>query len=698
MTATYNPFLVALSLLVAILASYTVLELSESIRVLRANGRTPFAWLVGGATVVGAGIWSMHFVGMLAFSLPMPLGYDWRITGSSLLVAAFVSYFALYTVTRDELSRGRGLLGGVLMGLGISAMHYTGMAAMRMQPGIQYNPWLVAASIGMAIAASWMALRIASALQNLQRYRFGKRMLAACIMGLAIAGMHYIGMASAHFSAGSVCHVATAMSTHWLAPGVTIATLVVLGVTLVLLEMRLERHSTKLSRSLEQANERLLRWATHDPLTELPNRASLQEGIERAIEVARREGDQFMLLFMDIDGFKTINDSLGHSVGDQVLKAFACQLVACVRREDLVARLGGDEFVVLLQGLNAIEDAARIAEDILAHMQHGIIVDGAPLRVTPSIGVAVFPQDGENTETLLKNADAAMYAAKQAGRNTYCFFEAEMSEAAARTLRIQRGLTEALEHNHLSLRFQPQFCGSDQNMSTAEALLRWHSPQMGEIPPLDFIPIAERSGQITQIGNWVIREVCRHIRQWDDAGLPKIKIAINLSPQQLRQQNYVETVIAILNETSVPPERILFEITETVAMQDAESTEKIIRNFQALGFDIAIDDFGTGYSSLSYLQQFQVKQLKIDRFFTRGLDRNGDKGYAIVAAIIALAHALDMHVVAEGVETESQLAKLQMLACDQVQGFLLGKPLRSGDFESLLRSRSHGLSAAAAMS
>jgi diguanylate cyclase (GGDEF)-like protein len=639
---------------------------------------------------MGTGIWSMHFIGMLAFRMPIELGYDTRITGLSLLIAVSISYFALHVVTSNELSRLRLVTGGVLMGLGVAGMHYTGMAALRMQPGIRYSPGLFFTSIAIAIVASWVALWIAFTLRDSsQRNVLMKRFGAGLVMGLAIAGMHYTAMGAAIFRSGSICGVSNGANTSWLAFAVTGSTLCILSVTLIvsMLDTRFDVHAYRMTSSLEKANERLLVLATEDTLTGLPNRSSYMERAEQAIRQARSSGRPFTVMFMDLDGFKTINDSLGHSAGDKLLKAFSQQLVKCVRRDDTVARLGGDEFVVLLQGLGFPLEVEPIARGVIERMKGDLRIDGTPLRVTASIGIATYPQDGDSVEELLKNADIAMYDAKQSGRNTYRFFDASMSEASARTLQIYRGLGEALERNQMSLAFQPKFGGLLQELVGAEALIRWTHPEMGDIPPMEFIPIAEQSGRVVQLGDWVIGEACRQIKRWETGGLPRVKVAINLSPEQLRQQDCVERVQTMVEGAGVEPERIMFEITETVAMRDAEQMAKVIHQFQDAGFDIAIDDFGTGYSSMAYLQQFRVKQLKIDRFFTKGLDGNGEEGLAIVSAIIKLAHSLQMVVVAEGVETRSQLIKLKDLHCDEVQGFLLAKPLSSVDFEDFLSRR-----------
>lgn len=685
MHSFYNPWLVLSSLVVATLASYTALDIAGRISLLP-HQQFRRVWLAGGAAAMGIGIWSMHFIGMLAFSLPIPLGYDLTITGCSLGIAALVSYFALHIVTQATLRLRRLAAGGVLMGLSIAGMHYTGMAAMRMQPGIRYDPFLFALSIVIAIAASIAALWIAHTLRDEdQKYVVTKRVAASFVMGIAITGMHYTGMAAARFPVGSICGAATGIDIHWLATTIILFTFVILIVTLML--SRFDARTTFLVSSLSQLNGQIVRMATFDTLTDLPNRTTLTERIEFAIQACSRRQGIFAILFMDLDGFKTINDSLGHSIGDEVLKAFGQRLLHCVHGNDTVARLGGDEFVVLLENLASPDEARKMAENILEQMRNGTWNDGQPLEVMPSIGISLFPQDGDTVDLLLRHADAAMYEAKRGGRSTYRFFEEAMNEAATRTLQIQRALQDALASDYFSLDFQPKFSSHTGELVGAEALLRLNHPEFGLLPPMEFIPIAERSGQIIRIGYWVVRETCRQIRRWKLDDTSSIKVAINLSPRQLTQPDLILTVLDILKSEHVPCNRIMFEITESVAMQDAPKTIEMIHKFQDHGFDIAIDDFGTGYSSLAYLQRFRVKQLKMDRFFTNGLDENGHEGSAIVSAIIALAHSLGMNVVAEGVETDSQRDMLKTMRCDEMQGFLLGNPLHADAFIILIREQ-----------
>jgi EAL domain-containing protein (putative c-di-GMP-specific phosphodiesterase class I) len=325
-----------------------------------------------------------------------------------------------------------------------------------------------------------------------------------------------------------------------------------------------------------------------------------------------------------------------------------------------------------------------VAEAVHERMRESIWVDTRPLQVVPSIGIALFPRDGDTVDALLKNADAAMYAAKRGGRGTSRFFESDMNEAASRTLLIQQALHEALDKGYFSLRFQPKFYGRDGALAGAEALLRLNHPSLGLLSPIEFISIAERNGQIVPIGYWVVREACRQLRRWEAAGLKTTKVAINLSPRQLAQSDLLATIKEIVQAERMGPERVMFEITETAAMHDVRRTAEMVQAFQKCGFEVAIDDFGTGYSSLAYLQRFRVRQLKIDRFFVDGLDAHNDEGTAIVSAIIKLAHSLGMNVVAEGVETVSQREKLEALRCDQLQGYLLGEPLTPEAFSVLL--------------
>ncbi|WP_144147141.1 putative bifunctional diguanylate cyclase/phosphodiesterase [Paraburkholderia sp. BCC1884] len=680
MTGQYNPLLVCLSLVVAFLASYTAVELSGGLNALASAKRRPL-WLAGGAVSMGVGIWSMHFIGMLAFSLPIAVGYDFTLTAASLLLAISASLIALATASRGTLSYRRLCVAGTVMGAGVAAMHFTGMHAMKMSPGIEYTIWKVVLSIGVAIAASmaalWLAFTLRTAdLENLVVKRLG----AAFIMAFAITGMHYFGMSAANFAAGSLCLSGGRLDANWLALGVTATSFTTLVGTLALLGF----HTSSLSASLRRANRKLHYLGTHDALTNLPNRQQLSLRIAQAIVECARKESMFAVLFIDLDGFKSINDSLGHGVGDDLLEVCAERLRQALRHTDMVARLGGDEFVIVVETLSDASSAETVAEGVLRRLSEEITVNGLPLRVSASIGIAFYPRDGGDAEQLLHSADAAMYAAKQGGRNTFRVFEPKMDHTALKSLTLQRDLHRALNDGELSIAFQPKFSVASQSVTGVEALIRWRHPELGEIPPLEFIPIAERSGLINEIGDWVLREVCRNIALWDEKRLPPISVAVNLSPIQFNVPDLVSRIDALIAAAGVEPCRLMFEITETAAMQNIEKTSHTIEALQSRGYTVAIDDFGTGYSSLGYLQRFKFDQIKIDGSFMRDLDAGGQRGSALLSAVVTLARALQIEVVAEGVETELQFRTLSELACDQMQGFLLSRPLPASEFLAFL--------------
>ena len=687
MKGTYDLSLVLLSLAVAILSSYTSLDLATRISLIDAGAKR-YKWLVGGAFALGLGIWSMHFIGMLALQMPMAVSYNPWITAASLLLAICISYLALLTMTRAQ-TKGYLALSGILVGIGVAGMHYSGMAAMQMRPAIHYRLPLLLLSIGVAIVFSWAALWIALKLDEDElQHVIVKRCVASLFLGLAIAGMHYTGMSAAELPDGAVSGAYKGITTNSLFMMVCVFSMFGLVMTLVLstLETRFDRLVLQSDRSIEDAQERLRTLATIDTLTGVPNRNSFMERVNRRL--ATVDGlAAFSVIFLDLDGFKSTNDLLGHAAGDELLRTFATELLSCIRAEDMVARLGGDEFVILLEGHREPESIAFVANAILDRTQRDFFIHGTSLRITASMGIATFPQDGSSVSTLLRHADTAMYEAKQQGKSTFRVFHPAMTATAGRVLTIHRGLSEAIEKKQFSLAFQAKFGGSQNKLVGAEALIRWKHPELGELPPLDFIGIAEQTGHIGKISEWVIAEACRQMKRWAQLGLPPLKVAINLSPEQLRQEHYVARVSEIIAEFGIKPNQIMFEVTERVAMREPAMAGEVIRQFQAAGFEIALDDFGVGYSSMAYLQQFRVKQLKIDRLFVVGLDQDGEENQAIVAAIIALAHSLRMTVVAEGVETMTQLQKLLELGCDELQGYLLARPLEARHFESFLREQ-----------
>ena len=683
--ANYNPLLVAASLFVAILASYTALDMAG--RISTAQGVAARLWLAGGASAMGVGIWSMHFIGMLAFSLPIPLGYDPFITFLSLLIAIASSVFALWLVCQERLPWTRLSLGAILMGLGIASMHYTGMAAMRMTPLIQYIPSLFILSIVIAILASGAALWIAFRLRQSGSRVYLYRAVAGVVMGLAIVGMHYTGMAAAQFSIGSICGAASGgVNTGWLALLVIIVTMAILAITLIIsvLDMRLESRTSKLAVSLAEANEELTYQALHDNLTKLPNRSLLENRLEHAIDSAARTDRRFALMFLDLDGFKAVNDAYGHAVGDRLLVEVAKRILPNIRMEDTICRVGGDEFVFLGE-IKEPSDAAALAEKLLVLIREPFQVAGHELRMSVSIGISIFPGNGANQHELLTNADAAMYHAKSTGRDSYCFFEASMNAEVHAQLEMVHDLRGAIERRELVLHYQPKF-KPDGPPIGAEALVRWQHATRGLVPPNDFIPLAEKTGLIVQIGEWVLDEACRQMKEWQDAGWKEWTIAVNLSTVQFGHPLLREVVETTLKRHSLSPRSLILEITESTAMRDADASEIILRQLHSMGVRIAIDDFGTGYSSLLYLKRLPATELKIDRGFVDNLEHDAEDR-AIVSAIVALGRTLDLEIVAEGVETAAQQTFLTGLGCDSLQGFLLGRPMPAEEFLESLAPR-----------
>lgn len=666
------------------LASYTALDMAG--RVTETRGRAARWWLLGGSVAMGIGIWSMHFLGMLAFSLPIPMGYDPLITFASLLIAIASSAFALWMVCRrQELSWPRLSIGAVLMGTGVCAMHYTGMAAMRMHPAIEYLPSLFALSVVIAITASgaalWIAFHLRQRSSKIRRLRAG----AAVVMGFAIAGMHYTGMAAAQFPKGSICTMAAAgISTARMAPLIIVFALAVLSIALLvsMLDFRMQARTAILASSLDRAHQELQFLALHDNLTKLPNRTLLEDRLDQEIENAKRNQRPFSVLFLDLDGFKQINDAFGHHVGDFLLIEVAHRIRSVVRARDTVARIGGDEFVLLADTTDPA-DAANLAGKLILAIQQPYSVAGHDCQVTASIGIALYG-DENGRDTLLKNADAAMYHAKALGRNSYCFFETSMNADAQKQLEVLHDLRLAIGREEFKLYYQPKFDARTREMLGAEALIRWNHPTRGLLLPAEFIPLAERIGLILPIGEWTVLEACRQLSEWRSAGYRDWTVAVNLSAVQFNHPGLIELVKQSLQRNRLDPCCLVLEITESTAMRDPNVSMSILQRLHEMGVRISIDDFGTGYSSLLYLKRLPAGELKIDRGFVSELSA-GTEDATIVSAIIALGRSLNLEIVAEGVETPAQQELLTRLGCTSLQGFLLGRPMPPDEFIAAIR-------------
>jgi diguanylate cyclase (GGDEF)-like protein/PAS domain S-box-containing protein len=442
------------------------------------------------------------------------------------------------------------------------------------------------------------------------------------------------------------------------------------------------------------AERKVHELARFDSLTGLPNRNMFLGELERVLVRARRRSQAFSVCFIDLDRFKTINDTLGHDAGDELLRVMAGRLRGALRETDLVARLGGDEFVVLLEGTSAPAGLTAVSRKLLAAIGEPLTLSGCACMVTGSIGIARYPTDGEDAATLLKQADAAMYLAKERGKNNVQFYTAELAEEAARQFAVESELRLALVRGELVLHYQPKVDVATGAMVGVEALVRWIHPQRGLVPPVEFIPLAEERGLIVPIGRWVIQAACRQLRDWRVAGLVPPKVAVNLSARQFTSESLVEDLVDSMALYGVAPRELEVELTESALMAEPERAAAVLHRLHAIGVGISIDDFGTGYSSLSYLKRFRVDALKIDRSFVRGLPLDpGD--IAITQAVVAMAHSLGLRVVAEGVETAPQLELLRELGCDQAQGYLLGRPMAAREVEPRLARDSGPLASAA---
>ena len=435
----------------------------------------------------------------------------------------------------------------------------------------------------------------------------------------------------------------------------------------------------------KRAEDEIQKLAYFDTLTSLPNRTLMRDRIDQSLAQAQRSKEIVGVMFLDIDRFKDINDTLGHVSGDELLKAIAERLRSCVRQSDTVARVGGDEFVIILNNVKSQQDVIATAGKVLAVLRLPVELNGQEVFSTGSLGIALYPMDGEEADILLKNADTAMYQAKEQGRNTYQFYTSDMNAQAFERLLLGNDLRRALERGEFSLHYQPQICLKTGKMVGAEALLRWHHPDLGLLAPATFIPLAEETGLILPLGLWVLKTACGQNKAWQDMGFPPFKMAVNLSGRQFKQLNLTDTIRQTLNKAGLDPTCLELEITESILMENAPSTRKILQELKLMGVQISIDDFGTGYSSLSYLKHFPIDRLKIDRSFVHDVNYDSDDA-AIAEAIIALGHSLRIKVLAEGVETKEQLDFLRELHCDEMQGYYFSRPLSLEDFTELLNS------------
>lgn len=818
MTGVYDDRLVALSFAVAVLASYTAIDLVGRLAAARGGGRR--LWLLGGSTAMGLGIWSMHFIGMLAYRLPVQVQYSVPLWLLSIAIAVAASALALSVMTREEASTARLLGAAPALGLAIAGMHYVGMAAMRIPGHMSHDPGLVALSILVAVVASFAAVWLVRRYGSMQGTRglVGK-VGSALVMGAAICGMHYTGMAAASFHpaghGGESMGGGMLIASRVLTVSVLVGTFVVLGIALlgaaidrevrrsILDRARLQeeahvRRSEARFRALVQrssdvilildassriryaspAIERIFgfpaesipgtmllellhpddieiatayfaeavestgdlrpvvwrirhhdggwrhvdcaganlsddEWvsgivlnvrditervkleaelthqAFHDSLTGLANRVLFRDRVEHALKREGRVDTNVAVLFLDLDDFKTVNDSLGHDAGDGLLCSVAARLLNATRGCDTVARLGGDEFGVSLENVRGPEDALVVAERILAAMKAPFRLGDREVRISVSLGV-VLAEEGEGVEALLRHADLAMYSAKHGGKNRYELFAPEMHSRIVDRLRLEADLRAAVGRldeadGEFHLVYQPIVELATGSVTSAEALVRWNHPERGMVSPATFIPLAEELGVIDVLGRWIIEQACSEAAGWDGGDeLEAPSISINISGRQLSDPGLVDAVERILATTGLDSGRVIFEITETAIMTDTEEALRSLSLIREMGIRVAVDDFGTGYSSLSYLQKFPIDILKIDKAFVEAV-AGGGQAAALTRTIVALADTLALRTVAEGIETTEQAEHLAILGCDSGQGYLFAAPLRAEQVRDFLR-------------
>ena len=658
--------LLLLGLAVSTLASYVALDLARRVRVLRT--RTGALWLLGAAMALSLGIWSCQIIGIAAEPMAFPLGYDGIDSLTAWAVAVLVGLAGLGAVSgRVATPVGVGL-GAFALGAGAVGAHVVALNSLGLQPGISWHALPLVAAVSGACGGCMMALGAF--------FRGGDRTrpatvpwqaTAALVLGATLVASQQLVIGAAGLGEQTASLNADRIASTTLAMFASVGSIALLlvGLILSILEARLRR-------SLRRAETELQRRSFRDGLTRLPNRLMFEGTLAQAVQQADASGERMAMLFIDLDGFKPVNESLGHHMGDLMLREIAARLKRFARPDDRVAHLGGDEFLMLVRGNPSSEDAAIFAERLQALIGEPCNMNGREAAVSSSVGIAMYPENGVMAE-LIAHAEAAMRAAKSGGGASHCFFEARMVSGAREQFDLLRDLRRALAEGQLHLVYQPKVHAPSGEITGAEALMRWQHPQRGLVGPAVFIPIAERFGLIGAIGNWLIDEACRQAGQWRDEGL-RMRVAINLSAYQLRHADLADRIDAALKRHRINPQLLTCEITESVAMEDASNAIRMVEKLGAMGVNISIDDFGTGYSSLAYLRKLRAGELKIDRSFVMDLETSAD-ARAVVDAVVKLAQALGLKVVAEGVETEAQHEILRSFGCHELQGFLFARPM-----------------------
>ncbi|MCK9716665.1 bifunctional diguanylate cyclase/phosphodiesterase [Pseudomonas syringae pv. syringae] len=680
---SHNLFLVALAYGVACAACFATLDIAD--RVIQVDAlKSRRLWKALGALCLAGGVWAMHFISMLAFQAPLKITYDLSITLISLLIVLVTALVAMRALTIPELTLRRCLTSAVVMGIGISVMHYLGMSAMRSTATQYYEPRMFALSILVAVLSSIALLTLSRHLRQYhgmfhQMFRYAVSLL----LGAGLLTMHLMGMKALRLviPEGIELHVPSTENSQQL--GLTIAAIALLtiagSISAAMADKKLQGKEHDLQRvnalltQLDQARVSLQQVAHYDPLTNLINRRGFNQIFAEKLQEHIFNKGMLAVMFLDIDHFKRINDSLGHDAGDELLKVIAERIRSATRTQDVVARFGGDEFCILLS-IPDYEEARHLAHRVMQKMKETIALAGRRMVMTTSIGIAVFPRDGETCDELLKHADLALYQSKDKGRNGVNFFNPALKTKASLELQLEEELRNALrEGTGLQVYYQPIVDMRTGHVAKLEALVRWNHPQHGLLVPARFIGIAEANGLIAELDNWVLRRACHDLRTLHQEGLEKLIISVNCSALTLGRNELVEEVERALADADAAPGRLELEVTENALMGNISNTILMLKHIRSLGVSLSIDDFGTGYSSLAYLKRLPLDTLKIDRSFIIDIPQS-PQDMEIVQAILVMAHTLRLKVVTEGVETQDQLEFLRQFGSDYVQGYLFNRP------------------------
>ena len=666
LTHDHNLWLVLLAAFVCFTGSYVSSRLYH--HTVTVQGPSRFYWCVLASVSSGAAIWSTHFIAMLGYRAPVTVSFDGALTVVSALIAIVGTGLGLLFAMQKNRTAAV-LTGGSMIGLSIAAMHYVGMYAYKVDGFVRWEPGYVVASVLAAMAACILALSLL--LRPTEQPRIVR---AAALLAGGIVALHFTGMAAfviipiEGLGSGMMDDAYVAMAS---AVALVAFMIVAAGISTHLLEKR----------TVTESEAKLQHIALHDSLTGIANRRAFADALDAECVKLKRYGRPFALLAIDLDRFKPVNDTFGHPVGDEVLRRVAARLDQTMRTGDLLARVGGDEFAIIAYGVSEAQQAEEIAARIVELMSRPFVIDGQIAEIGASVGVSLAPLDGDTSEILTHRTDVALYTVKQNGKDGYCLFKSEMSDALQRRRAIEADLRRACMREEFNVVYQPITDAVTGAITSAEALLRWTCEDRGEVSPAEFIPIAEDLGLVTRIGAGVLKQACRDAAAWPE----DISLSVNISPVQLLDPRLPQTVQQALRESGLASERLDLEITETALIGNDQIAMETLCELRDLGVRISLDDFGTGYSSLSYLHRFPISRIKIDKSFVQKLP--GDAGsISIFNAIAQLGKAMNLKITAEGIETDEQLAFASANGCHNLQGFLISRPIPCDSFVSLLGS------------